>query len=149
MTYIPVDFDKQSLDSAFAGTAFDPSKPVLFIWEGVTQYLPGETVRKTLDLIGKSAPGSVVLFTYVLRSVVERRSDLPNADRIMDRMAKGSPWLFGLEPSEVPAFLKPFHLDVVADVGNAYYQETYLKPIGRQLAVSEVERSARAIVTGH
>jgi O-methyltransferase involved in polyketide biosynthesis len=82
-----------------------------------------------------------------LQSIIERRSDLPGAAKLMDVVAKrGAPWLFGLEPSGVPSFLKPFHLRLIADVGNAEYQASYLKPLGRNLVVFEGERSVQTTV---
>ena len=147
VTFVPIDFDTQSLEAVFTGTAFDPSRPVLFVWEGVTQYLSEEAVRRTLAFVGKSAPGSILVFTYVLKSIIERRSDIPGAEKMMDVVAKrGAPWLFGLEPSSVASFLKPFHLHLIADVGNADYQVRYLKPLGRNLVVSEGERIVQATV---
>jgi len=147
VTFLPIDFDTQSLEAVFTGTAFDPCRPVVFVWEGVTQYLSEEAVRRTLAFVGTSAPGSILVFTYVLKSIIERRSDLPGADKLMDVVAKrGAPWLFGLEPSGVPSFLKPFHLRLIVDVGNAEYQANYLKPLGRNLVVSECERSVQTTV---
>ncbi len=81
VTFIPIDFDNQSLEDVFSRTAYDPSKPAVFIWEGVTQYISEAAVHKTLAFIGKSAPGTVVVFTYVLKSIIERRSNIPGADR--------------------------------------------------------------------
>ncbi len=147
VTYIPIDFDTQTLNQAFAGTGFDPSKLAVFIWEGVTQYISEEAVRQTLSYVGKSAPGSILAFTYVLKSIIERRSDIPGVDKMMDRVAKQSPWIFGLEPGSVQAYLEPFHLLLNADVGNPDYQAKYLKPLGRDLVVSESERIAKAVVT--
>ena len=66
---------------------------------------------------------------------------------MMDEVAKrGAPWVFGLEPSGVDAFLKEFGLGLVADVGSADYQSRYLRPLGRDLFVSEVERVVQAVV---
>jgi methyltransferase (TIGR00027 family) len=144
VTFIPINFDTQTLDAVFTGTTFEPSRPALFIWEGVTQYITEETVNRTLAFVGKSAPGSSILFTYVLKSVIERRSDLPDADHMLEVVGQYAPWIFGLEPSSIPAFLQPFHLTLVADVGNADYQEKYLKPLGRNLVVSAVERIVHA-----
>jgi O-methyltransferase involved in polyketide biosynthesis len=118
----------------------------MFTWEGVTQYISEEAVRQTLAFVGRSAPGSMIVFTYVLKSIVERRSDIPGADHLMDVVAKHAPWVFGLAPSSVPDFLKPFHLALIADVGNVDYQERYLKPVERDLAVFEGERIVQAIV---
>jgi methyltransferase (TIGR00027 family) len=147
VTFVPIDFDKESLEAAFTGTPFDPSNPSMFVWEGVTQYLSEEAVRRTLAFVGTSAPGSILVFTYVLQSIIERRSDLPGAEKLMEVVAKrGSPWMFGLEPSRVASYLSPFHLNLIADVGNAEYQTRYLGPLGRKLVVSECERIAQATV---
>ncbi len=147
VTFLPIDFEMQSLEAVLSGTAFDPSRPVVFVWEGVTQYLLEEAVRRTLACVGQSAPGSILVFTYVLKSIIERRSDIAGAEKLMDVVAKQhAPWLFGLEPSCVPSFLKPFHLHLIADVGNAEYQASYLKPLGRNLVVFEGERSVQATV---
>lgn len=140
VTFVPIDFDTQSLETVSARTTFDPSRPVMFIWEGVTQYITEEAVRRTLSFVGKSAPGSIIVCTYVLKSIIDRRSDIPDADKMMDVVAKNAPWIFGLEPASIPAFLKPYHLALIADVGNADYQEKYLKPLGRNLVVFEGER---------
>jgi methyltransferase (TIGR00027 family) len=146
VSFIPIDFDTQTLEVAFSGTAFNPAKPAIFIWEGVTQYISEEAVRQTLAFVGKSAPGSILVFTYVLKSIIERRSDIPDADHLMDVVAKQSPWIFGLEPSSVPDFLKSYHLSLIADVGNVEYREKYLRPLGRKLVVFEGERIVQATV---
>lgn len=147
VTFVPIDFDTQRLEDALAGTSFDISRPAVFVWEGVTQYLTEGAVSRTLAFVGAAAPGSMLLFTYVLRSVVERSSDLPGARKLVDGMAKrGATWLFGLEHAEVAAFLQPFHLRLEDDMGNADYQARYLQPLGHNLEVSEVERVAQATV---
>lgn len=146
VSFIPIDFDTQTLEAVFSGTAFNPVKPAIFIWEGVTQYISEEAVRQTLAFVGKSAPGSIVVFTYVLKSIIERRSDIPDADQLMEVVAKQSPWVFGLEPSGIPDFLKPYHLSLIADVGNVDYREKYLKPVERNLVVFEGERIVQATV---
>jgi methyltransferase (TIGR00027 family) len=147
ISFMPIDFDKQTLDSAFTGTAFNPSRPAVFIWEGVTQYISEEAVRQTLAFVGKSAPGSMIVFTYILKSVIERRSDIRNANKWMDVVAEKAPWIFGLEPSGIQAYLKPFHLSLLADVGKVDYQKKYLQPIKRNLTIFEGERIVQAVVT--
>jgi len=146
VSFIPIDFETQTLESVFSGTVFNSKEPTIFIWEGVTQYISEESVRQTLAFIGKLAQGSSIVFTYVLKSVIERRSDIPDANHMMDVVAKQSPWIFGLEPSKISEFLKTYHLVLIADVGNSYYQEKYLKPMGRNLEVFEGERIVQAII---
>jgi O-methyltransferase involved in polyketide biosynthesis len=87
------------------------------------------------------------VFTYVLESIIKRRSGVSGADRTMDMMEKHYyPWLFGLEPSNVSSFRKPISLNLIEDIGSSDYQARYLKPMGRNLVVSEVERIVQAIV---
>lgn len=148
VTFLPIDFDTQSLEAIFKGTTFDFASPAIFVWEGVTQYLTEAAVRSTLAFIGTSAPGSILVFTYVLKSVIERRSDIPGAQKMMDMVDKrGAAWLFGLQPSDIATYLSPFHLQLITDVGNTEYQTNYFKPIGRNLVVSEIERIVQATVT--
>ncbi len=147
VTYIPIDFDTQTLESVLGKSTYDPTRRAAFLWEGVTQYLTEEAVRQTLSFVGRSASGSVLVFTYVLKSFIERRSGILGEEKMLETVAKNSaPWIFGLEPAAIPAFLQPFHLSLAADVGNADYQESYLKPRGRNLVVTEVERIVKAMV---
>jgi methyltransferase (TIGR00027 family) len=146
VSFIPIDFDQQSIATVFDGSSFDLSKPAVFIWEGVTQYISAEAVSQTLAFVGRSAPGSLIVFTYVLKSVIERRSNIPGAEHMLDVIEQQSPWIFGLEPASIPAFLEPFHLSLITDIGAADYQERYLRPLKRELSVSQVERIAHAAV---
>ncbi len=144
VTFLPIDFETQSLEAVFSGTSFSPA---IFVWEGVTQYLAEEAVRRTLAFVGQSAPGSILVFTYVLQSLIQRRLAIPGAEKMMDMVARrGAPWLFGLEPENVAAYLAPFHLHLSADVGHAEHQARYFKPVRRTLVVSEIERIAQASV---
>jgi methyltransferase (TIGR00027 family) len=146
VTFIPIDFDSQNLETIFSGTTFDSSRPAVFIWEGVTQYITEEAVQRTLTFVGKSAPGSLIVFTYVVKSLIEHRSDIPDAEHMLETVAKSAPWVYGLEPASLPVFLAPFHLALVADVGASDYQTSYLKPMGRTLAVFAGERIVQATV---
>jgi methyltransferase (TIGR00027 family) len=145
VTFIPIDFDSQSLHEALAGSGYDPTRPAVFVWEAVTQYITESAVWNTLAFVGRSTPGSVLVFTYILLDIIERR--FPGSEKLMKAVAQDSPWIFGLDPAALPEFLKPYNLTLVKDVGNEYYQEKYLRPRGRKLVVSEVERVAHAVVT--
>jgi methyltransferase (TIGR00027 family) len=146
VTFIPIDFDTQTLESVFKGTAFDPSLPTIFIWEGVTQYIIADSVNNTLAFIGKTSRGNVIVFTYVLKNIIEGRSDIPGIKKMMEVVAKQSPWIFGLEPSSIRKYLSANNLELIADVGKNDYEEKYLRPIGRHLVVFEGERIAYARV---
>ena len=147
VAFIPTDFNTDSLESVFARTSLDWSKRAVFIWEGVTQYISEDAVRKTLSFAGKSASGSKLAFTYVVKGVIDGSSEIPGAQRLMTEVAKrGAPWIFGLGPQTVGDYLAPFHLALKADVGSVDYQARYLRPMNRGLTISECERIAEAVV---
>jgi O-methyltransferase involved in polyketide biosynthesis len=116
----------------------------MFVWEGVTQYLTEAAVRSTLSLVGESAPGSTIVLTYILRRVIADGSW--GEGDVRDLLGSSEPWRFGLEPTQLRAFLGEFGLELVEDVGEAEYQARYLNPIWRQLPVNHIERVAVATV---
>jgi methyltransferase (TIGR00027 family) len=150
VSYVAIDFNQQDIGEAFRDNHFDFEKPVFIIWEGVTQYITKEAVEKTLRFIATTSPGSYLVFTYILESVVKRQSDIPGANELMKYFEKrNAGWQFGIDPATLPMFLKKYNLEVIEDAGADYYQENFLQPIGRQLAVTKMERAvfAKKVVT--
>ncbi len=140
-TYVPIDFNSQSLEQVLTNKIVNFDQPIFFIWEGVTQYISAEAVSNTLAFVGKAATSNRIVFTYVLKSVIDKTSNIEGSNNIVDFMNKRkSNWIFGLDPDTIKDYLDQFKLKLIEDVGTSYYQENYLKPIGRQLNVSEIER---------
>jgi len=63
--FVPVDFQRDSLDDALARAGHDAARPTTWVWEGVVMYLtPGE-VDATLSVIARrSAAKSHVIAVY-------------------------------------------------------------------------------------
>ena len=148
VTFLPIDFNTDTLKSVFARTLFDWSKRAVFIWEGVMQYISEDGVRKTLSFAGKSAPGSKLAFTYVVKGVIDGSSDIAGAQRLMTEVAKqGRALDLRSRSADYRRVLgASFHLALTVDVGSADYQARYLRPMNRKLPVSECERIAEAVV---
>ena len=95
----------------------------------------------TLDFIrSNSAPGSRVVYDYLLRDVVEGRYEGYFAAKyIAGAVAqRGEPFVTGWTPAEAAAFAKKHGLTVVEDVGQKELVERYMtgsdgKPDGRLL----------------
>ena len=63
--YVPVDFERDSLDQALADAGDDPARPTTWIWEGVVMYLTPADVEATLAVVAaRSAPGSRIAIAY-------------------------------------------------------------------------------------
>jgi methyltransferase (TIGR00027 family) len=66
LTFIPLDFEHQTLASALDEAGLDKTRPVFFSWLGVIPYLTLSAFRSTLDLIAAMPAGSGVAFDYSL-----------------------------------------------------------------------------------
>jgi methyltransferase (TIGR00027 family) len=72
VTYVAVDFERQSLEQQLRAAGLRTGMSTLFIWEGVTNYLSDSAVDETLLSIGRLAgPGGVLVFTYVDAGVLD------------------------------------------------------------------------------
>src|SRR5262249_20439138 len=105
--YVDIDFNRQSIAEALLPAGFDASRPACWIWEGVTNYLTAEAVDSSLRQIAEtSAEGSVLLFTYVERAVLNNPERYFGAPKLMARLQSyGEPWTFGLDPGEVGSYM--------------------------------------------
>jgi len=63
--FVPIDFERESLDSALVRAGHDAARPTCWIWEGVVMYLTPDVVRSTLATIAeRSAEGSTLIVNY-------------------------------------------------------------------------------------
>jgi methyltransferase (TIGR00027 family) len=63
--FVPVDFERDHLDSALAAAGHDPARATTWIWEGVVMYLTLADIEATLAVIARrSAQGSRVIIAY-------------------------------------------------------------------------------------
>ena len=68
ITFTPIDFNKQILNEVLNIQELNFSKPIFFIWEGVTPYISSEAVKNTLTFISKAPSGSIIVFSYILHN---------------------------------------------------------------------------------
>jgi methyltransferase (TIGR00027 family) len=139
--YAPIDFDTQKLEDVLPPLGYDPKQKTFFILEGVTMYVVAEGVGATLDFVRRhSAPGSRLVYDYLLRPVIERKyAGYWAADYISFAVERvGEPFVTGWMPREAAAFVKKHGLAVVEDVGNRELLKRHMtgsngKPDGRLL----------------
>jgi len=118
--FVTIDFNVQPITEALAQAGFDRSRPACFVWEGVTNYLSAESVDRVLRQIAQAASGTILLFSYVDRSVLERPAQFFGAEKLMARLRSyGEPWTFGLHPEEVAAYVGERGLTLLRDIGVA------------------------------
>ena len=108
MVFAPADLTVDDLGTVLREAGFDPALRTAVIWEGVTNYLNAAAVDATLrGLPALCPPGSTVIFTYVDRGVLDGTAAFAGAAEWHDAVRReGEPWTFGLDPAEVPDYLR-------------------------------------------
>ncbi len=127
VTYVAVNFEKDDLATSLKSAGWDDGAPTLFLWEGVTNYLTEPAVAGVLEMVGRSAQGSRIVFTYIHRGVVDGTSKFHGADRLVSNVKRlGEPWTFGILPSEIERWLASFGIALEDDLGADAYRAKYL-----------------------
>ena len=124
---VPVDFTKDALPDRLRESGYDPARRTMFIWEGVSMYLPPTAVDETLAFAHRhSGPGSSIIFDYTHPSVVNgtcRRREAKMWQRSVKRM--GEALLFGIEEGTIGTFLKPRGFSVVTNADHEFLKRRY------------------------
>jgi len=116
VSYVPIDFATEELAAVLARAGYDSRLRTVFIWEGVTFYIPEAAVDATLRFVAThSAPGSRILFDYFPASVVA--SPPPALAALAKRLADmGEPFIFGLPDADREGFITRRGLTILADL---------------------------------
>ena len=137
---VAIDFDREKLEDVLEANGYSPEKRTFFIWEAVTQYLTAEGIRDTFRFLSKAKQGSRLAFTYVRQDFLDGRAMYGWEKFHKKFVEKNRTWIFGMEPGAWPDFLKEYGWRVLEDVGYEELFEKYVKPTGRSLASTPIER---------
>jgi len=126
---VPTDFTTRPLDAVLRDAGYDRTQRTLFIWEGVTMYLPEAANLSTLRFIRSgSASGSSVVYDYVLDATLRPDGGgLYGAKSTAAYLASvGEPLLTGWSQRQAADIATREGLMVVSDVGPAELTARYL-----------------------
>ena len=145
VTYVPIDFTKQDLAMVLDAAGYDRKVKTLFIWEGVTMYIPEAAIDATLRTVARiAAPGSRIVFDYFLESAL--RAPTPSLRETTGRVAAvGEPFVFGMPGEDASSFVKQRGLTVVSDFSYGDLGSRYL-PKGNNLPMRSANRICTAVV---
>jgi methyltransferase (TIGR00027 family) len=124
LTYVPVDFERQSLPEQLHSAGFNPLNATLFAWLGVVPYLTLEAFRFTINFIAAQPHGTGVILDYS-----QPRSALPFLERLAhDSLASrvqlaGEPFQLFFTPTEIASQLTAFR--DLEDLGSAEINARY------------------------
>ena len=129
--YVASNLSEEKLHEALGRVNFDPTRPALFSWFGVTYYLKMESIKETLTSISSyMAPGSAVMFDYLADPKLTPCGFIRMYEETANFVAKtGEPWLSSFIPDKLPGFLGDLGYEIVnhlkpKEVGYRYFSET-------------------------
>jgi methyltransferase (TIGR00027 family) len=115
--FVPVEFGADNPATELAAGGFASGAATLVLWEGVTNYLDAASVDATFCFLASAiAPGSPVLFTYVDRAMLDGPEAFEGATTTLRAVRRvGEPLTFGLNPEQVPGYLRDRGLELESD----------------------------------
>jgi methyltransferase (TIGR00027 family) len=150
VTFVPIDFNTQTLAGQLAPQGFDVGCKTRFIWQGVTEYLASEAVDSTLEFIAAHAgPASSVIFDYMYTALLDgtvKRGEVAKMRR--DRWMSGEELVFGIPVGTVGEFLARRGFTDVHDADAKFLHQTYFRGVNETRTVSNGYAIASAFVRG-
>lgn len=104
--FVSVDFENDSLDEQLAAHGFDPARPALVSWLGVSMYLTAPAIAATLAVLGRCAPGTELIMEYALPAHLRDERGAAYAGHALAATTDLSePWHSYFAPEELSAML--------------------------------------------
>ena len=148
VTYVPIDFDRESLAGGLFASGYDEQRRTLFIWQGVTPYLSPAAVDDTLAFVARhSGPGSRIIFDYMdatLLSGPPRRGEIRNMRRY--RRLSGEGLVFGIPIGSIQVFLEARGFTQVQNADHVALEKAYFSAGGRSRRVADGYAIVSAVV---
>jgi methyltransferase (TIGR00027 family) len=117
LTFVPVDFERESLAQALAAAGFAAGRTAFFVWLGVVPYLTRDAILATLRYIA-GVPEAEVIFDYSepLENYPPKRR--ARVEAAAARVASiGEPWLTHFDPPELARLLHAIGFARLEDMG--------------------------------
>lgn len=143
VTLAPADFDHDELNNTLSSLGYSYDKRTFFICEGVTQYLTSTGIQSIFDFLANAVCGSQIAFTYICKDFLDGR----NAhvwEKGYDDFVRRKIWKYGMEPQMLADFLENYGWKMIEDVGYDEMAEKFIRPTGRKLSTTPIERMVYA-----
>jgi methyltransferase (TIGR00027 family) len=130
VTFVPIDFNQDSLGDALERAGYKSNRKTLFIWEGVSYYLEAESVDTTLEFVSHASHReSTIAFDYTISISEENVNDYYGAKEFAQTMKEhhaDEELLFSIDEGEIESFLGQRGLRMVEHLDNEEIERAFL-----------------------
>jgi len=130
VTFVPINFNLESLKDVLEKAGYDNQQKTLFIWEGVSYYLKVESVDKTLEFASQAAhPESSLVFDYTISISEENINDYYGVKEFAQTMKEqhaSEELMFSIDQGEIEPFLEQRGLQMIDHLDNEEIERTFL-----------------------
>jgi len=107
VTYVPVDFERQTLSAGLEAAGFRTALPAFFSWLGVTPYITRQSCMATLAFIANMPLSSGVVFDFAVDPALLNVGQREAFDALSTRVARlGEPFQLFFHPQKLESELK-------------------------------------------
>lgn len=118
LTYAPVDFERETLETGLANAGFDRQAATFFMWLGVVPYLTEAAIFATLYYVANLPNGAEIVFDYSNPPAAMSAEQLIEHVERAERVASlGEAWLTYFDSDDLHARLAEYGFTTVADLG--------------------------------
>ncbi len=147
LTYVPIDFERSTLAQALLKAGFKSDAPAFFSWLGVVFYLEESAVMDTLGFISSCAPGSAVIFDYIIPPSGMTQVERIGFEALSSVLARrGEPMKTFLDPAELAGKLLSMGFSAAHSLGPDQLNERYLSGRADGLRLGRSARLMHAVV---
>ncbi|MFG3520557.1 class I SAM-dependent methyltransferase [Nocardia nova] len=119
VVFVPVDFERDDLPRHLADAGFDPARPALISWLGVSMYLTAEAIGTTLAGLSGLAPGTELVMEYMLDPALRDGNGHAYAESVQPvTSAQGEPWLSTFTPETLDDVLHRYGFTTVEHISH-------------------------------
>jgi methyltransferase (TIGR00027 family) len=134
VTHAPINFEHDDLRDVLTNAGIDQNSPIVFVWEGVTNYLSARAIDDTLATIRRLplSRDAALIATYIDVRALDDPSPFPEARRWVKAVRDaGEPWTFGLHPSSASQYFHDRGYEVRTDLSTKDAGQQLFEPLHR------------------
>jgi methyltransferase (TIGR00027 family) len=135
LTFVPINFNTESLEDRLTAAGFKKGVKTLFLLEGITMYLTAEAIDGTFGFMAKnSGAGSLVTFDCIYGSVLRKENRYYGEQGVVNTVSRaGEGFTFGIDEGKIGDFAARHGLSLLEQCSSEELERKYFTTPDGQL----------------